>query len=56
MLENISTVYTEKVPLDNIEKTDGITVNLALDPAFLKIAPGSRDKITVQYAVKERLK
>lgn len=55
MLENISTIYTEKVPLDNIEKTEGITVNLALDPALLKIAPGSRDKVTVQYAVKERL-
>ena len=53
-LENISTIYTQKVPIEQIEKTGTITVNLALHPATLKIAPGSEDSITVQYVAKER--
>ncbi len=53
-LENISTIYTQKVPVDNIKKTGTMTVNLALHPASLKVAPGSKDRITVQYVAKER--
>lgn len=55
ILENISTIYTEKVPLDNIKETERITVNLALNPAFLKIASGSKDKVAVEYVAKQRL-
>lgn len=54
-LENISTIYTQKVPVDHIEKTGTISVNLAFHPATLKIAPGSEDSITVEYVAKERL-
>ena len=54
-LENISTIYTQKVPIDHIEKTGTITVDLALHPASLKIAPDSEDKIAVRYVVGERL-
>jgi len=54
ILENVSTIYTEKLPLDNIEKPGTITLKLALEPASLKIAPGSKDRITVEYVVKER--
>jgi uncharacterized protein (TIGR00159 family) len=54
-LENISTIYTQKVPVDNIERSGITTVNLALQPASLKIAPDSEDKIAVRYVVKERL-
>ncbi len=53
-LEDISTIYTQKVPVDHIKKTGTISVNLALHPATLKIAPGSRDRITVQYVAQER--
>jgi YbbR domain-containing protein len=54
ILQNISTIYTEKIQLDNIKESGTTTVNLALNPASLKIAPGSKDKIKVNYVVKER--
>jgi uncharacterized protein (TIGR00159 family) len=54
ILGNISTLYTEKVPLDNIDKSGTLTVSLALNPASLKIAPGSKDRIKLTYVVKPR--
>ncbi len=56
ILKNITTIYTKKVPLDNIEKTGIITVNPALDPASLKIASGSKERIVIEYMVKKREK
>ena len=55
ILGNISTIYTKKVGLDNIKETGSTMVNLALNPASLKIAPGSKDKIKVAYVVKPKL-
>ncbi len=54
ILENISTLYTEKVPLNNLEVKGTITVNLALTPASLKIAPDSKEKVTITYLTKLR--
>ena len=54
-LENMSTIYTQKVSVDNIERSGSTTVNLALQPASLKVSSGSEDKIAVRYVVKERL-
>jgi len=54
ILENISTLYTEKVPLNNLEVQGTITVNLALTPASLKIAPDSKEKVTITYLTKLR--
>lgn len=54
ILENISTLYTEKVPLDNLDVQGTITANLALTPASLKIAPGSKEKVTITYLTKLR--
>ena len=56
ILKNISTIYTKKIPLDKIKKTGTITVGLAINPASIKIAPGSKKKITVNYVVKRRHK
>ncbi len=55
ILKNISTIYTEKVPLDNIEESGSITAKPALNPASLKIDAGSKDKIKVEYILKRRL-
>jgi len=55
MLKNISTIYTEKVLLDNISESGKISVKLVLDPASLKIALGSKDRISIEYVVKKRL-
>jgi YbbR domain-containing protein len=54
ILENISTIYTEKIPLDNIDKSGKISANLALNPASLKIAPGLKTKVTINYFIAER--
>jgi uncharacterized protein (TIGR00159 family) len=54
ILEMISTIYTEKVPLNNLEVNGTISANLALTPASLKIAPDSAEKVTITYLTKLR--
>jgi YbbR domain-containing protein len=54
ILEKITTIYTEKVPLDNLSGKGEITVKLVLNPTVLKIAPGSKDKVTIQYLIRKR--
>ena len=56
ILKNITTIYTEKIPLESIRSSRTIVVNLALIPASLKVAPGFKDKITVECTVKEQSK
>jgi diadenylate cyclase len=55
ILEKISTLYTEKVPLNNLEVRGTITANLALSPASLKIAPNSKEKVTITYQTRPRI-
>ena len=54
ILEKVGTIYTEKVFLDNLTGKGEITANLALNPASLTIAPGSKDKIRIQYLIRNR--
>ena len=54
ILNNITTLYTEKVQLDNIQESGNITLNPVLEPASLKIASDSKNKITVSYVIKPR--
>lgn len=54
VLDGIDAIYTEKVPLDSIEQSGEMTVPLVLNPASLKVAPGSTNKVKVTYEVKER--
>jgi len=54
ILKNIQTIYTEKIPLDNLTTSRSMTVNLALRPASLKVGPGFREKLVVEYVVKEK--
>lgn len=54
ILKNMSTIYTEKVPLDKIEKSGKITVKPAHNPAILEIVSELEDGITVQYQIEER--
>lgn len=53
-LDKLSTVYTEKVYVDNIKESGTVSAKLALNPASLRIAPGSKDKVTINYVVKKR--
>jgi YbbR domain-containing protein len=54
VLEKIITLYTEKIPLDNLKDKGTITANLALQPASLKIATGSKEKVTISYLTRLR--
>jgi uncharacterized protein (TIGR00159 family) len=54
ILNKITTIYTEKIQLDNIKRSGEMTVKTALSPASLKVDPGSTDKITLTYIVKQR--
>jgi uncharacterized protein (TIGR00159 family) len=54
ILEKLNTVYTEKVLLDNLNGKGEITAKLVLNPTTLKIAPGSKDKVTIQYLIRKR--
>ena len=55
ILENISTIYTEQVPLDLIENSGNITVKLALRPASIKTALDSKDRVSVEFFVEKRM-
>jgi uncharacterized protein (TIGR00159 family) len=51
VLSNISTVYTEKVSVDQINRSGTVTAKLVPSPPSLKLAP---DKVTIDYVVKEK--
>lgn len=54
MLEKMTTIYTEKIPLNDLAVEGVISANLALNPASLKIAPGSEEKVTIRYLTRLR--
>ncbi|MCP4372955.1 MAG: hypothetical protein GY797_33340 [Deltaproteobacteria bacterium] len=54
VLENISTIYTEKVPLNEIEESGAVVVKLVFNPAFLDISPDLDDGIKITYEVEKR--
>jgi YbbR domain-containing protein len=45
ILNDIRTIYTEKIPLDEITSDGKVSANIVLQPSSLKLAEGSR-KIT----------
>ena len=56
ILQKLSTIYTEKVHLENLKESGTIFANLALTPASLNIASGSKDKVRIAYVIKPRAK
>jgi uncharacterized protein (TIGR00159 family) len=54
VLENISTIYTEKVSLNEIEESGTVVVKLVFNPAFLEISPDLDDGIKITYEVEKR--
>lgn len=54
LLDGITTIYTEKIHLENLKTSGRIRVDLALEPAFLKIADDYEDIIEVRYIITER--
>jgi hypothetical protein len=55
ILETISTIYTEKVPLDKLREGGGtIEAGLVIQPASLKLTSGSGDKVSIKYVTRRR--
>ena len=54
VIENVTTIYTEKVQLSGMNRSGTTNVKLILRPASLRLAPGSRDTVTVTYVVNKR--
>ncbi len=54
ILDNITTLYTEKIQLDSIRKTGTISVGVALSPASLKFAEGAKKTVLMRCKVKSR--
>ena len=54
MLESLSTVYTQKTPIDEIKGPGTVMVGLAFNPARFKIKSGSVNKVRIDYTVAER--
>ena len=54
ILKDISTVYTEKIPLGRITQSGSLTADVILNPASLTIAPGSKSNVVVHYEVGQR--
>ncbi len=54
-LQNIQTIYTEKIPLENITADGKVTVDLVLQPSSLKLADESPKKVEVTFKVSRRV-
>jgi len=55
ILELLSTIYTEKVALDTLKESGSMTVKIALTPASLRVAEDSKDRLTLEYAIRNKL-
>jgi diadenylate cyclase len=54
VLRDVSTIYTEKVFLDTIDKSGILTVGLVLGDPSIKLKDTSAHSVTVKYVIKER--
>jgi diadenylate cyclase len=54
ILEQISTIYTERVTLDGLKESGEMVIKLALNPASLKVDSDSKDKLVVSYIIRKR--
>jgi YbbR domain-containing protein len=54
ILDGLSTIYTERISLDTIRASGTKTAKLILQPASVRLIPGSRDVVTIRYVVRKR--
>lgn len=54
ILDDIGTIYTEKIKVDNLEESGTLSVRPSLPNTSLKLAPDSPDRVTVHYEIRER--
>jgi diadenylate cyclase len=55
VINKISTIYTEKVSLDQIQKSGTITAELDIYPASLKMDSGSKTTVDINFRVADRM-
>jgi len=53
-LKDLQTIYTEKIPLDNITADGKVTADLILLPSSLKLANESQNSVKVIYTIAKR--
>jgi uncharacterized protein (TIGR00159 family) len=53
-LKGIQTIYTEKIPLDNITTDGAVSVGLMLLPSYLKLNDESKNHVEVIYTIVRR--
>ena len=56
VINKISTIYTEKISLDEIEKSGTITAKLDVYPSSLKIDSGSKATVDIDFKVADRIR
>lgn len=56
ILDQTSTIYTEKVSLDTLKASDRLMVHLLLEPASLKLADGSKGDVDINFTIGRRPK
>ena len=54
VLASLSTVYTEKINLANINSSGRLSAGLVIAPATVKLAADSSSKVTIEYWLTER--
>ncbi len=54
ILETMHTIYTEKVPLERLREAGVLEAPLSIQPASLKLAPGSPEKVVIRYQTRRR--
>jgi len=54
VLEGVSTVYTEKIPLDKIENSGELKAKIVIEPPSLRPPPDFNGIVTIRYTVLER--
>lgn len=52
--QELTTIYTRKVSLNPITKSGSLSTGLVIAPASVKLAPGAKDKVTVNFVVEKR--
>jgi diadenylate cyclase len=54
VLESMTTIYTEKVWVDALDKSGTTSAKLVPSPASVRISPASRDRATIEYTIKKK--
>lgn len=54
VLKNISTIYTEKVPLSDLKETGSLTAKLILSDPSINLDSASKEKVNIDFVIKKR--